>query len=192
MIGDLLDYTRTRLGAGMPVTPVPMDLAALCREILSEVRSADLARTYRFECDGDVAGEWDYDRLRQAVSNLMGNAHQHGAPARVISLKVFAESASHVVVVVHNAGPAIPPGELTKIFDPLVRGSTAANQPQANRPGSIGLGLYVAREVARSHGGTIDVTSAEAEGTAFTMRLPRRAAAKVRHPILDDAHVQIM
>jgi signal transduction histidine kinase len=79
MIGDLLDYTRTRLGAGMPVNPRPMDLAALGRELFDEFRSAHPNRDVRFACDGELTGEWDADRLRQAISNLMGNAMQHGA-----------------------------------------------------------------------------------------------------------------
>ena len=96
-----------------------------------------------------------------------------------------------MVLVVHNGGPPIPPGELPKIFDPLVRGSSAEH-PKQNRPGSIGLGLYIAREVARSHGGTIDVTSSREAGTAFTVRLPRRVPVKSGQPILDEEHVQTM
>jgi signal transduction histidine kinase len=95
------------------------------------------------------------------------------------------------VIVVHNGGPPIPPGELPKIFDPLVRGSSAEH-PKHNRPGSIGLGLYIAREVARSHGGSLDATSSKEAGTAFTMRLPRRALSKLGQPILDEKHVQTM
>ena len=107
-----------------------------------------------------------------------------------IELSVCGEP-SDVVVVVHNGGPPIPPGELPKIFDPLVRGSSA-EFPTANRPGSIGLGLYIAREVAKSHGGTIDATSSREAGTAFTMRLPRVALAASGQPILDEKHVQTM
>jgi signal transduction histidine kinase len=190
MIGDLLDYTRTRLGAGMPVSPAPLDLGALCRELFDEFRTAHPDRTIRLRADGDLRGEWDGDRLRQAISNLMGNAVQHGSENAPIELSARGEP-SDVVVVVHNGGPPIPPGELSKIFDPLVRGSSA-EFPKANRPGSIGLGLYIAREVAKSHGGTIDATSSRQDGTAFTVRLPRLAAAASGQPILDEKHVQTM
>jgi signal transduction histidine kinase len=190
MISDLLDYTRTRLGAGMPVSPFPMDLEILCRELFKEFRSAHPNREIRFQSEGELNGDWDADRLRQAVSNLMGNAIQHGAESAPIELKLKGE-ASDVVLVVYNGGPPIPPGELTKIFDPLVRGSSAEN-PKRNRPGSIGLGLYIAREIAKSHGGRIDVTSSEKAGTAFTMRLPRHCLVKSGKPILDEEHIQKM
>jgi signal transduction histidine kinase len=80
---------------------------------------------------------------------------------------------------------------LSKIFDPLVRGSSAAH-PRRNRPGSIGLGLYIAREIARSHGGRIDVTSTAEAGTAFTVHLPRNYLIRDGQPILDEQHVQKM
>ena len=90
-----------------------------------------------------------------------------------------------------RGGSPIPPGELPRIFEPLVRGSSA-QYPKHNRPGSIGLGLYIAREVARSHGGTIDATSTMEAGTAFTVRLPRHSPVKSAQPILDEKHVQTM
>ena len=190
MISDLLDYTRTRLGAGMPVSPDPMDLGELCRKLFEEYRAASPNRAICFQRDGDLKGDWDADRLRQAVSNLLGNAIQHGSENAPIHLKLDGD-ASDVVLVVHSGGPPIPPGELAKIFDPLVRGSSAEH-PKVNRPGSIGLGLYIAREIARSHGGRLSVTSSGEAGTAFTMSLPRRRIVGAGQPILDEAHVASM
>ena len=190
MISDLLDYTRTRLGAGMPVSPTPMDLGEMCRELFEEFRAAHPNRPIRFQCQGDLRGHWDPDRLRQVVSNLMGNAIQHGSESAPIELRLIGET-SDVVVVVYNGGPPIPPGELPKIFDPLVRGSSA-DHPMANRPGSIGLGLYIAREIARSHGGKITVASSEKAGTAFTVRLPRHYVVGSGQPILDEKHIESM
>jgi signal transduction histidine kinase len=134
--------------------------------------------------------EWDRDRVPQAVSNLVGNAVQHGAENSPIELRLNGDT-SDVVIVVHNDGPPIPPGELPKIFEPLVRGASAQH-PKRNRTGSIGLGLYIAREIARSHGGEIDVTSTLEAGTAFTLRLPRRCLVKTWQPILDEKHIQTM
>jgi signal transduction histidine kinase len=190
MISDLLDYTRTRLGAGMPVAPAPMDLAALCRELFDEFRTAHPDRDVRFRSEGDLKGDWDADRLRQAVSNLMGNAIQHGSKQSAVELSVKGER-SEVVLAIHNGGPPIPAGELPRIFDPLVRGSSAEH-PRSNRPGSIGLGLYIAREIARSHGGNIGVTSTERDGTTFAICLPRQRVAGSAQPILDEQHISSM
>jgi signal transduction histidine kinase len=174
MIGDLLDFTGGGLGVGMPVSPAPLDLRGLCAEVVDEVRAAHPGRTVRFEPHGDLAGEWDAARLRQLVSNLLGNAVQHGGDTGPVDLAARTEGTTHVRLDVRNGGPPIPPDLLPTIFDPLVRGSAAAEPKKQRRPGSIGLGLYIAREVATAHGGTIDVASSEAEGTVFTVRLPRR------------------
>lgn len=190
MISDLLDYTRTRLGAGMPVNASPMDLGPLCLELHNEFRSAHPDRDMRLQGDGEFRGNWDTDRLRQAISNLLGNAIQHSAKIDVVELRISGDTDA-VWLVIHNSGAPIPPGELAKIFDPLVRGSSA-QYPKANRPGSIGLGLYIARAIAESHGGALDVTSTEESGTAFTMRLPRDLLVHARHPILDEKHLQSM
>ncbi len=190
MISDLLDYTRTRLGAGMPVSASPMDLKGLCEELYKEYLTAHPRRNIHFRSEGDLHGNWDADRLRQAISNLLGNAIQHSPETAPIQLMTIGE-VTDVVLVVSNGGPPIPPGELAKIFDPLVRGSSAEH-PKTNRPGSIGLGLYIARAIAGSHGGAIQVTSSEEGGTAFTMRLPRAFVVHSGQPILDETHLQTM
>jgi signal transduction histidine kinase len=188
MIADLLDYTRTRLGAGMPVSPAPMDLDALCRELFKEFQSANPTREFHFESSGNLHGNWDTDRIRQAVSNLLGNAVQHGAQGTPIQLKLKGES-KYVQIVVHNRGRSIPPGELAKIFDPLVQGA-AAGKPEHNRSGSIGLGLYIAREIAISHGGQINVSSSDDSGTTFALQMPRHHLQGEGAAILDAKHVQ--
>ena len=190
MISDLLDYTRTRLGAGMPVLPVPMDLGAICHEVHDQFRSAHPNRNINLHSEGDLHGRWDADRLRQAISNLLGNAIQHSPESATVELRARG-GASDVVFAVFNEGPPISPGELPKIFDPLVRGSSAEH-PKVNRPGSIGLGLYIAREVIVSHGGTIIVTSSKANGTLFTARLPREHVLHSGQPILDEQHLETM
>jgi len=190
MIGDLLDYTRTRLGAGMPVEPEPMDAGELCRELYDEFRTAHPKRVFHYKAAGDLTGDWDADRLRQAVSNLMGNAVQHGADSAPVDLTVRGE-ASEVTIEVRNGGPPIPSGELSRIFEPLIRGSSAEH-PKINRPGSIGLGLYIARQVAMSHHGRIDVTSTDVDGTAFTIHLPRHPHIDSGKPILDQMQIKRM
>jgi len=190
MINDLLDYTRTRLGAGMPVNPIPMDLAVLGQELFEEFRSAHPVREIRFHCEGDLKGDWDADRLRQAISNLLGNAIQHGAENAPVILNISSEI-DGVAIQVLNGGPPIPPGELSRIFEPLIRGASA-DSAKRNRPGSIGMGLYIAREVATSHRGSIDVVSTEESGTIFTIHLPRHADIYTGQPILDEKHIVAM
>jgi signal transduction histidine kinase len=176
MLSDLLDFTGAGLGAVMPISPATMDLKSLCRQVVDEMRAAYPTRTLRFQPHGDLTGTWDAARLRQLVSNLLGNAVQHGASDGPVELSVSAEG-SDVVLAVHNGGAPIPPEALPTIFDPLVRGMSSELQKQ-RRPGSIGLGLYIAREVVTAHGGVIDVKSSEDVGTVFTVRLPRRRATR--------------
>jgi signal transduction histidine kinase len=175
MIGDLLDFTGTGLGAAMPLSPAAMDVGGLCREVVEEMRAAHPTRTLRFEPRGDLAGDWDAARLRQVVSNLLANALHHGDDSGPVALTAGAEGPD-VLLAVRNAGPPIAPDVLPTIFDPLVRGSSAESE-RRRRPGSLGLGLYIAREVVAAHGGTIEVKSSAEAGTVFTVRLPRRGGA---------------
>lgn len=173
MISDLLDYTRTRLGAGMPIDRMPTDLKVLAMAVVDEFEAAHPESSITLRATGELVGEWDVDRLRQVISNLLGNAFQHGDRLRPITITLSGD-ASHVTFTINNQGEPIPVAEMTRIFDPLVRGA-ANKMPRQNRPGSIGLGLYIARELVLAHDGTIDVRSTHEAGTTFTFRLPRYA-----------------
>lgn len=177
LIHDLLDFTRTRLGSGIPVVPAPVDLAVLCREVLSEFQAARPERTLRFVADEDTSGEWDAARLRQVLSNLVGNALEHGDPSGEI--EVAATSAGpDVLLTVRSQGPAIPSSALPALFDPFVR-ATTTRRSERQREG-VGLGLFISREIVTAHAGTIKVVSTEATGTVFSVRLPRRPVAETR------------
>ena len=146
---------------------------AMVQRVVQEHHVANPERTVDVRHVGDLTGEWDTERFAQGASNLIGNAIQHGtAESCEVRIQLDGESAD-VVLAVYNAGPPIPPDLLPTIFDPLVHGTPPALQRQ-RRPGSIGLGLYIAREVVNAHGGSIDVQSTEQAGTVFTARLPRR------------------
>jgi signal transduction histidine kinase len=179
MITDLLDFTGAGLGGGLPVDRVPGDLGPICHEVLEESRAAHPDSSFRYASSGDLAGHWDPPRIRQVVSNLIGNAIQHGASACQVTLVVRGEH-SEILMSVHNEGPAIPAEALRTIFDPLVRVVSPQVQ-RGRRPGSIGLGLYIVREVVKAHGGTIDVTSTEESGTTFTARFPRASNVNEVH-----------
>lgn len=171
LIRDLLDFTGTRLGAKMEVTPRPMDLQPLCREVLEEMKAAHPLRAFVFVHAGDaeLVGEWDARRLRQLISNLLGNAVQHGSNSTPVTLAATSTEAG-VLLEFRNSGPPIPEELLGVIFDPMKRRQNSGTTAPA---GSVGLGLYIAREVAEAHGGSITVVSANDE-TVFNVRLPRR------------------
>jgi signal transduction histidine kinase len=178
LISDLIDFASTGLGSAMPLTRGPVDLEKLCREVVDAYRTAHPGRTLRFHPDGDLTGDWDAARVRQVVSNLIGNALQHGSAQGPVELSVASEG-STVVLSVHNEGAPIPPELLATIFDPLIRHATP--ESAARRvSGSIGLGLYIVREIVSAHAGTVEVTSSAQEGTTFTVRLPRL------YPVEDD------
>lgn len=168
MIRDLLDFTGTRLGAKMAVNPAMMDLAELCGEVIEEIRMVHPSRVFTLKMEDEVKGSWDRARLRQLLSNLLGNAVQHGAADSEIGLTV-SNGKDDAFVSVRNHGTPIPKDAQSIIFDPLRRNS---DSNLARPPGSIGLGLYIAREVALAHGGAIQVQSDAAE-TVFLVRLPR-------------------
>ncbi len=172
LIRDLLDFTGTRLGARMEVTPRLMELQPLCREVLEEMKAVHPSRTFVFVYGGeaDLAGEWDARRLRQLISNLLGNGVQHGSASTPVTLAVSTTDIG-VILEFRNSGPAIPDELLGVIFDPMRRRQSPGTTSPA---GSVGLGLYIAREVAEAHGGSITVASAAHE-TIFTVRLPRRS-----------------
>jgi signal transduction histidine kinase len=188
LISDLVDFTLSGLGRTMPLTRGPVDLVRLCREVVEAYRTTNPGRTLRFHSDGDITGVWDAGRLRQVISNLMGNAIQHGSPEGPVELSVALEGStpeeSTVVLRVHNEGAPIPPDLLPTLFDPLVRYATRESAAR-RRPGSIGLGLYIVREIVVAKGGTVEVASTAQEGTTFTVRIPR--ILRVEGDSRDDA-----
>ena len=174
MIRDLLDFTQARAGGAIPIHPRGVDLHELTRQVVDEVHLANPGRNISVEARGDGHGEFDEDRLAQVITNLVGNALQHspeGTPVRVSSR---AEE-NGVTLSVHNVGAPIPASLLPVIFEPYRRGPAAA----LGR-GSIGLGLYISRQIVLGHGGHIDVRSSEEEGTTFTVWLPRSPAKVVQ------------
>lgn len=176
LIRDILDFTGARLGARMEVSPKPMDLLPLCREVLAEMQTIHPDRSFVFSAPHDcLEGTWDSSRLRQLISNLIGNAVQHGSPTTPITLCASCPG-DDVLLTVHNYGPTIPEEKLGVIFDPMKRHCTSEPPENPTPPGSIGLGLYIAREVATAHNGTITVASA-GEETTFTLQLPKHCTA---------------
>jgi len=170
MIGDLLELVRSRLGKSLPIEPAPMDLADTAREAIAQACAAHPQCDPTLSVEGDTQGVWDGRKLNQMLQNLIGNALQHGSSNNAVKLTLRGEADS-VRLTVHNDGAPIPPEALPTIFDPLVR---SANEALNGPTTSLGLGLFIVKEVVKAHQGTIEVSSNEADGTMFTVVLPRK------------------
>jgi phosphoserine phosphatase RsbU/P len=168
LIDQLLDLTRSRLGGGIPIDPGPVDLNDVCREVIGQTELTHPDRPLRVEMRGDPNGVWDRDRLVHLLANLVGNAVQHGEPRTPIELRIDGQ-ANEVVIEVVNRGKPIPPALLPVIFDAFRRDQTV----DSTRTHGLGLGLFIAQQIARAHGGSIAVSSTESE-TTFRVCLPRQ------------------
>jgi len=162
MVRNLTDYAHVGRGP-IPISPAAMDLGDLCRDVMAEFLEADPARQIELGCEGRLDGEWDKNRLHQAVSNLIGNALRYGEGKIEVRAR---DAGAHVEIAIHNAGPPIPPERLPVIFHPFERGAQAG--------AGLGLGLFIVREIAKAHAGDVSVTSTAEAGTTFVLRLPRR------------------
>ncbi|WP_426755561.1 PAS domain-containing sensor histidine kinase [Myxococcus sp. Y35] len=181
----LLDFTRTRLMGGVAIEPRPVDLTDLAAKVAHEFGVAFPQRTVQVEHKGNTQGVWDPDRLAQVTSNLVENALKYSPPETPVRLTARGLR-TRVVLEVHNAGRPIPDHLLPHLFEPFRSG------PQKSRTlkMSYGLGLFIVREIVQAHGGTIEVRSDEAEGTTFTVTLPRRSMpAKPAVPPLGGGQV---
>jgi PAS domain S-box-containing protein len=168
MTHDLLDYTRARLGGGIPTTRRAADAAQIARQVVDEALVLEDDHRIEFSAEGDPTGNWDADRLNQALWNLLDNALRYGAPGEPISVSVRGADAQ-VSLSVHNRGPPISPDVLPFLFEPFRRGSHSP----AGRGAGLGLGLYIVHEIARAHGGELRARSSAGEGTTFELLLPR-------------------
>lgn len=170
MITDLIELTRVRLGTGIIVSRAPADLCEICRNVIQEMQAIYPDRDFHLNCADALPGEWDAARLSQVVSNLLGNAIQHGAATSVVTLS--GKRDGHLVeIAVHNEGTPIPVGAIPKLFDCLFQGRVG-EKADDDQSTSLGLGLYIAKEIVVAHAGTISVSSSNEDGTTFTTRLP--------------------
>lgn len=173
IIADLLTYTRTRLGNGLPIDRRAARLDEVVRRAVDELSAANPDREIPISVEGDLAGEWDPDRLEQLVSNLVSNALDHGDGGAPVRVELAGEPAACVLRVC-NRGPIVPEEVRAHLFEPFSR-----PPDEKSRKGSgLGLGLFISREIVRGHGGEIAIASDAPEGgegeTVITVRLPRR------------------
>ena len=179
LIGNVLDFARGRLGGGIPVQRAAApNLAATLEQVCAELQSAWPGRTIERDFAIPAVVTCDAARVAQLLSNLVANALTHGDPSGPIRVRAASRAAADgggsdaaagrdiaFELSVANSGPAIPPQVVAQMFQPFSRGTA--------RPGQqgLGLGLYIASEIARAHGGTLGVESARGE-TRFTLRIP--------------------
>jgi|SRR5450830_246271 len=171
MVNDLLEYARTELGGKMPIAPSLGDLRDICAHAVEEASAAHPECEFKLICKGETIGDFDAPRLSQVFSNLLNNAAQYRSGEKPVTLAIEGGDVG-VTATVTNFGREIPPESLRAIFDPLVQLSISADQKGAAST-SLGLGLFIAREITVAHGGEISVQSDASNGTVFAVKLPR-------------------
>lgn len=173
LIGALLDFTRSRLGGGIPIVRADMDMGKIVHDVVNEIKASHPGRTIQIAARGALRGEWDCPRISQVLSNLLGNAVEHGSDGTIVTLDVKGDE-KEVSIAVHNRGAPIPEDKLNGIFNPM-KGAGTPENGAGGASGSLGLGLYIAERIVHAHKGKIDVESSEESGTTFTVHLPWRA-----------------
>lgn len=166
MIENILDLARGRLGGGIPVVLQPVDnLAVELNHVVAEVQESHPNREIRVTMAIDRPVNADAHRIAQLLANLLNNAIAHGAADQPVSVTAMSDKEGFELSVA-NAGPPIPPDKIDRLFEPFNRGGEEAPQP------GLGLGLYIAAEVAKAHHGSLDVSSTSEDGTCFVFRMP--------------------
>ncbi|WP_437969084.1 sensor histidine kinase [Sorangium sp. So ce260] len=170
MVEEMLDLARIRYYGGLPVELKPVDLCAICRQVVMELELCRPEHTIRLLTEGDGRGMWDPGRMGQLLSNLIGNAVDYSPPEEPVQVELRGQK-EVVALAVHNRGTPIPPELLPVIFDPFRRGEQ--KQEELRRSKGLGLGLFIVKAIVDAHGGSTEVTSTQEDGTTFRVTLPR-------------------
>jgi len=164
LIDNVLDFARGRLGSGITLKRAPQSLQPVLNQVIAELRTSSPERKIETNFDLTQAVNCDGGRIAQLFSNLLGNSVTHGTAARPIQVQARTHDGAFELSVA-NSGQPIPAEAMDGLFQPFYRVSAQ----EAHQ--GLGLGLYIASEIARAHGGRIDVTSSPQE-TRFTFRMP--------------------
>lgn len=164
LIDDVLDLARGRLGGGLALDPVEHALAPVLEQVVAELRSTHADRPVDLIVALDRPVRCDPGRIGQLLSNLLANAMTHGAAETPVRVRAATEGARFVLSVA-NAGSPISPETQARLFQPFFRAPGRADHQ------GLGLGLYISAEIARAHGGTLQVAS-DAVETRFTFSMP--------------------
>ncbi len=168
MISQILDFARIRSGQSFELQFESADLRQFCQSVVDEFGLSRPDKEIVLSIEGRTDVLFDCDRMAQVLVNLIGNAIQHGTGGS-ISVTVRDATPDAVAIEVHNFGPTIPKDAQAGLFDAFNRGPTARGDGS-----SVGLGLFIANQIVRAHGGSIAVRSPDRDGTTFSVVLPRR------------------
>ncbi len=170
IIHSIIDYTHAQQ-KGIPIVPRDgADFHSVCERVLQEFRLLNPRRSIEYEAEGSPLGTWDEGRLEQVVQNLVGNALKYSPAGSPVAVRWFRDGdpmAGPLVLAVHNEGPPIPAELLPHVFEPFRSGAGTASDR-----GSMGLGLFIVREIVRAHGGQVSARSDAEHGTTMTVTLP--------------------
>ena len=171
LINDLLDFTQARIGQGLAVNRAPVQLERTIASAVESLRLVYPRREILFSAsDQALFCQADADRLTQLLGNLVSNAMTYGDGISPVSVRVAAAQGT-VEIAVHNLGDPIDEAQLGSIFSPMTRGSEIGREVR-----SVGLGLFIVSEIAKAHGGVVEVVSSAEAGTTFTARFPAYAS----------------
>ncbi|MBG6120240.1 MULTISPECIES: PAS domain-containing sensor histidine kinase [unclassified Sphingobium] len=169
LIDDVLDFARGRLGNGIALSLQRDDaLQSLLEQVVAELRSVTPHRAIEADIAIEQTVTCDSVRIGQLLSNLLGNAITHGSADQPVRVEAHSDS-DRLAIAVSNGGAAIPPHTMERLFQPFFRGEVRGSQ------NGLGLGLFIASQIAKAHGGDLSVTSTIKE-TRFTFSMPASAA----------------
>ncbi|HEV2503757.1 MAG TPA: PAS domain-containing sensor histidine kinase [Mesorhizobium sp.] len=167
LINNVLDLTRSRLGGGISLRIDPdTALGPVLMQVIEEIRVVNPDRTFVVDLDINEPVDCDHNRIGQLLSNLLGNAITHGKEDRPVHIEGRTREGEFSLAV-SNAGDPIPADTMKQLFQPFYRAESRSNAE------GLGLGLYIASQIARAHHGTLSVTS-DSLRTTFAMSMPTR------------------
>lgn len=175
LIDDVLDFARRRLGDGMSLTREAVLLGPIILQVIDELRSSQPTRRLTTDIDQPNSVECDPGRLSQLLSNLTANALVHGSSSTPVGILAYCDDDGTFVLSVSNRGDPIPEAAIARLFQPFTRDEIRPYQH------GLGLGLFIAAEIAHTHGGTLQATSTLKE-TRFTFQMPLKASEITRLP----------
>jgi signal transduction histidine kinase len=166
MLADFAEFVQCELGGGIRVARRAVDLRLVCERAVDAIQRSHPLQAVELQRAPRLDGQWDPDRIEALLSRLVLNAFEHGTGRRGVRVRLEA-APHHAILEVWNAGPVIDDVLMRRMFEPFARG------PFARAESGLGLGLYLARAIARAHDGRIEVKSDVREGTTFRVILAR-------------------